>query len=165
MSSTANVASAAWGRWGYNLSQTLESFSITFDKLDPSVVSSDFQVLCTQNGLVITLDNIILIKGTTFGSVLPDSCTWLLESPNSYYKKLSVFIDKEEPVTWPILIKSGLKSAHPSELDPHSLYILASSVLAHDSSTAFKLFKYAADHGDLAALLKIGAWYHFGKEG
>jgi hypothetical protein len=37
--------------------------------------------------------------------------------------------------------------------------------LAHDPNTALKLFKYAADHGDIAALLKLGAWFHFGREG
>jgi hypothetical protein len=82
-------------------------------------------------------------------------------------------MDKEEAVMWPIFIKSGLKSAHPSELgntinltvDAHSLYILATSVLSHDANTALKLFKYAADHSDIAALLKLGAWFHFGKEG
>ena len=49
-------------KWGYHLNQSLESFSIIFDKLDPGVNSNDIQVTCTHNGLLITLKEMILIK-------------------------------------------------------------------------------------------------------
>lgn len=50
--------------WGYNLKQTIESFSIIFDKLDTGVESDQILVKCTQTGLLITLGSDTLIKVT-----------------------------------------------------------------------------------------------------
>ena len=65
---------------------------------------------------------------------------------------------------WPLLIKSGLVSSLPSDLDPHSLYLLANGVTAQDPTTALKLYSYAGDHDNIPALLKLAAWYEIGKE-
>ena len=48
--------------WGYSLKQTIESFSIIFDKLALGIESDQILVKCTQDGLLITLDHEILIK-------------------------------------------------------------------------------------------------------
>jgi hypothetical protein len=52
----------ATAAWGYTSKQTIESFSIIFDKLDREVESSQIIVKCTQNGILITLGGDTLIK-------------------------------------------------------------------------------------------------------
>ena len=48
--------------WGYTLKQTIESFSIIFDKLSMGIESDQILVKCTKDSLLITLDHDILIK-------------------------------------------------------------------------------------------------------
>lgn len=78
---------------------------------------------------------------------------------------LSLFLDKaEQGRDWPLFIKSGFKGTLPSELDTHSLFLLANAVTASDPNTALKLYSYSADKGCIPALLKLGAWYELGLE-
>ncbi|KAI9017159.1 hypothetical protein BC832DRAFT_543787 [Gaertneriomyces semiglobifer] len=76
-------------------------------------------------------------------------------------------------VTFPVLFSSGRivgapipKDAPLDDLDPHSLYLLASWLLGRlrNATRALPYFASASSRGSIPASLKLGAWYTIGKE-
>ena len=148
------------GSW-YQWTDQIDSVEIKILALETK--SQDINVKLTENGIQVIISNVVVIQGSFYAPIQVKSHSWLLEDKLTF-QELVIYIEKQSPSEWPILIKSGLTSALPHDLDPHSLYLMAEGITSENPMTALKLYSYAGDHKCIPALLKLAAWYELGKE-
>ncbi|KAI9327983.1 hypothetical protein BDR26DRAFT_65799 [Obelidium mucronatum] len=172
----------------YNWTQT-DSHILFSARVAPSVVEADVGVECRVDALTVRVRGLLLLRGRLYATVNKDSVDVLVrpialgaladadsdsvkdnsvnsvkdKRPNPFFNIVIVRVPKSTLKNhWPLPIQGGIESN--TDTDPHSLYLLASSLHNLGDAGTLKLMHTAAENGSISAMLKLAAWYEIGKE-
>jgi len=153
----------------YNWSQTDDQVTISFQVLK-SFKARDATIDIKKDSVYVKIHNedAPRIMGRLFTSIDKYDSMWQVETESRTNKRIvTIHIEKQNTVPWPILIRSGMNGDDDIEgMDPQSQYLCGSFYQSEvgDYQKAFKYFESAANLGNTSAQMKLAAFYELGRK-
>jgi len=152
----------------YSWSQTNDQITISFQVLK-SFKARDATIDIRKDSIFVQIHNedTPRIKGRLFTSIDKFDSMWQVETESKTNKRIvTIHIEKQNTIPWPLVIRSGMKGENDIEgMDAQSQYLCGSFYQSEvgDYQRAFKYFESAANLGNTAAQMKLAAFYELGK--
>ena len=87
-----------WGSW--TQTQDEIELKVPLTEGDSVVKAKDCQVLFRRQSLKVLVGNVVKVEGTLFGSIVPDDCTYTIESGGGGRELCITLTKAEEGMTW-----------------------------------------------------------------
>jgi len=153
----------------YSWSQTDDQLTISFQVLK-SFKARDATIDIRKDSILVQIHNedSPRIKGRLFTSIDKYDSMWQVENESRTNKRVvTIHIEKQNTIPWPLVIRSGMGGEDDIEgMDHQSQYLCGSFYQSEvgDYQKAFKYFETAANLGNTAAQMKLAAFYELGRK-
>jgi len=153
----------------YSWSQTDDQITISFQVLK-SFKARDATIDIRKDSILVQIHNedTPRIKGRLFTSIDKFDSMWQVETESKTNKRIvTIHIEKQNTIPWPLVIRSGMGGENDIEgMDHQSQYLCGSFYQSEvgDYQRAFKYFENAAKVGNTAAQMKLAAFYELGRK-
>ncbi|ORX52917.1 HCP-like protein [Piromyces finnis] len=153
----------------YTWSQTEDQITISFQVLK-SFKARDATIDIKKDSILVQIHNedSPRIKGRLFTSIDKYDSMWQVETESKTNKRIvTIHIEKQNTIPWPLVIRSGMNGEEDIEgMDHQSQYLCGSFYQSEvgDYQKAFKYFESAANLGNTAAQMKLAAFYELGRK-
>ncbi|KAI9219415.1 hypothetical protein BC828DRAFT_386233 [Blastocladiella britannica] len=149
----------------YTYTQTHDQVAVTFTLPRDTPPSTRPVVTITSTTLTATVSGTPIIRGPLFAPIHASDSLWQIEAPQRTApgviapRIVTVHLEKATAgVDWPVVVTES------DDMDATSAYHLAQLLEAYDPPRALALYNKGADHGDVACMLKVAAFYEVGNE-
>jgi len=153
----------------YSWSQTDDQVTISFQVLK-SFKARDATIDIRKDSILVQIHNedTPRIKGRLFTTIDKYDSMWQVETESRTNKRIvTIHIEKQNTIPWPLVIRSGMGGEDDIEgMDHQSQYLCGSFYQSEvgDYQKAFKYFETAANLGNTAAQMKLAAFYELGRK-
>jgi TPR repeat protein len=153
----------------YSWSQTDDQITISFQVLK-SFKARDATIDIRKDSILVQIHNedSPRIKGRLFTTIDKFDSMWQVETESKTNKRIvTIHIEKQNTIPWPLVIRSGMNGEDDIEgMDHQSQYLCGSFYQSEvgDYQKAFKYFESAANLGNTAAQMKLAAFYELGRK-
>ncbi|ORY58637.1 HCP-like protein [Neocallimastix californiae] len=153
----------------YSWSQTEDQVTISFQVLK-SFKARDATIDIRKDSILVQIHNedTPRIKGKLFTTIDKYDSMWQVETESRTNKRIvTIHIEKQNTIPWPLVIRSGMNGEDDIEgMDHQSQYLCGSFYQSEvgDYQKAFKYFESAANLGNTSAQMKLAAFYELGKK-